>query len=177
MGLVYLIRHAEPELTGVLLGRSDVSLRPAAIPPCMLDLKTLFSSPLRRARETAALLFPDRPVIVLEELAERSYGEWERVAWDEVKARWPEIAAGAERDWLGTTPPKGESWPELLARARRVWREIRGASSPVAVVAHGGLNSALAHVIDGRDPTKIQQSYLEVLTLEFESADSTSRQS
>jgi broad specificity phosphatase PhoE len=168
VGIVHLIRHAEPAVRGVLLGRTDVALSAAAIPPAGFAVATVFASPLRRARRTAELLFPDQPVTVLDGLAERDLGDWEGRSWDEVEHGWPALARSAAVDWFTTTPPGGESWDRFVERVVSAWHVVRQAGSPIAVVAHVGVNSVLSQRIAGGDAAVFQQAFLEVLTLEFE---------
>ena len=165
---MHLIRHAEPEVQGVLLGRTDVALRPAAIPAAPFPVATVFASPLRRARRTAELLFPDQPITILDGLAERDLGEWEGRSWNEVQQGWPDLAGSASRDWFGTTPPGGEPWGRFVERVVSTWNVVRQAEKPIAVVAHAGVNAVLSQRIAGRNPAEFQQAYLEILTLEFE---------
>ncbi|HTM48612.1 MAG TPA: histidine phosphatase family protein [Bryobacteraceae bacterium] len=168
MGVVHLIRHGAPEVTGVLLGRTDVPLGPAAVPAATFAVATVFGSPLRRARRTAELLFPKQPVNILDGLAERGLGDWEGRSWSEVQQGWPDLAAQADRDWFAAVPPNGEPWNLFVERVASAWREIRRARAPVAVVAHAGVNAVLCELIAGRSPLEFQQMYLEALTLEFE---------
>jgi broad specificity phosphatase PhoE len=168
VGVIHLIRHAEPQVSGVLLGRTDVALRLDALPPAMFAAATVFASPLRRARRTAELLFPNQRLTVLDGLAERDLGDWEGLSWAEVEQGWPELASSASRDWLGTTPPGGEPWDRFVERITLTWHPMRRAQSPIAIVAHAGVNAALAELIAGRKPADFQQAYLEVLTFELE---------
>ncbi|MEO7651338.1 MAG: histidine phosphatase family protein, partial [Bryobacteraceae bacterium] len=151
------------------LGRTDVALRLDTLPAIALPVASVFASPLRRARRTAALLFPFREMTILDGLAERDLGEWDGLSWEAVQHGWPDLARQAEFDWLGTTPPKGESWPTLIARVTPAFHQMCRAEKPIAVVAHVGVNAALAELIAGRNPMEFRQDYLEVLTLELES--------
>jgi probable phosphoglycerate mutase len=169
MGLIHLIRHAAPTLQGVFLGSSDPPLASENLSPSSLDAASIFSSPLRRARRTAELLFPQGGLVVLPELAECRFGEWEGKTWDQIEARWPELAGVRLRNWRRSTPPGGESWDEFTARVKQAWEHIRLAPMPIVVVAHGGTNSVLAHLIAGRDPFGFTQQYCEVITLEYPS--------
>ena len=156
-------------MAGVLLGATDADLRAQSIPAATFPVATVFSSPLRRALHTAQLLFPDQQPVILTELAERNYGFWEGLTWDEVERSWPELAGRALVDWLGTTPPGGEPWSRVVERAVSALHRIRQAEVPIAVVAHAGINAALAQLVAGRKPTEFRQAYLEVFTFELES--------
>jgi broad specificity phosphatase PhoE len=165
---VHLIRHAEPEVRGLFLGKTDVGLSQAAIPPAPFKAATVFASPLQRARRTAECLFPHQHITIFEGLAERDFGEWEGLAWSQVEQGWPTLASRAALDWLTTTPPGGEPWNCFMERITLAWHTIRQAEQPIAIVAHAGVNSALAELIAGRKPADFEQAYLEVLTLELE---------
>ena len=77
-------------------------------------LSAVYSSPLRRASETAAIV-ADRlglDVRPLEALREIHVGDWQGLTVDEVKVRYPESAsAGWHAGW-----PGGETYDELAAR-------------------------------------------------------------
>ena len=169
VGVIHLIRHAEPEVSGVLLGRTDVALQVDALPAAVFAVATVFASPLRRARRTAELLFPRQELTILDGLAERDLGDWEGLSWAEVELGWPEVASSASRDWLGTAPPGGEPWGRFVERITLTWHTMRRAPTPIAIVAHAGVNAALAELIVGRNPVEFQQAYVEVLTFELES--------
>ena len=150
MGLIHLIRHGRP-----------AAMEETA--PSLLRVDRVLASPLIRAFRTAELLFPGVRISVVSELAERGMGEWEQKRWAEVEAGWPELAARASLDWLGTTPPGGEPWGNFVARVERGWRAVPRLGT-TAVVAHAGVNSVLAHLAAGRELSSFQQDYLEVIS-------------
>ncbi|HVB27608.1 MAG TPA: bifunctional RNase H/acid phosphatase, partial [Mycobacteriales bacterium] len=99
----------------------------------------IVSSPLVRARETAALV-ADRlgvPVTVEDALRETDFGAWEGATFAEAQEQWPsEVAA-----WLADpelAPPGGESFASTSRRVRaardRLLSDYPG--EPVLVVAH-----------------------------------------
>jgi broad specificity phosphatase PhoE len=162
---LYLIRHAEPAITGVLLGQADPPLseegrRNAQLlrlpEPC-----TVYTSPLRRAKETAAFLAPE--AIVVPELAEITYGDWDGLAWQEIEQCWPELAAEKLRDWTAVTPPNGESFANFSARVSRAFAQISNAGEPAAVVAHEAVNAIIVFLLF-KDSAFIsyRQSYCEI---------------
>lgn len=170
MPQLYLIRHAAPESTGVLLGRSDPPLSAEGRAQALnirIDCARLYTSTLRRARETAALMSHGRPIFEWPELAEMSLGLWDGLAWSEIEGQWPDLAASKLKDWFGVTPPGGESWDEVCERVERIYGLIRRGPMPAAVVAHVGINAALAYIAAGYDPLKFHQEYCGVVILEF----------
>jgi broad specificity phosphatase PhoE len=115
--MIAFVRHGEtpPNRAGLLLGRTDAALTDhgraqaerLAEALAGLDVARVISSPLRRARDTAAPIATacGEAVEVDDRLVEIDYGEWEgRPLADldsEVVARW-------RRDG-GFAPPGGES--------------------------------------------------------------------
>ena len=126
----------------------------------------MWTSPLRRARETADLLGAGR-VVEVPELREIDQGAWTGKSWAEIEANWGDLASLKLSDWLGTPAPGGESWTDFLDRIRRALDIIRSGPTPAAIVGHQGVNAALLHLIDGRDPLAFQQSYGEVIQLDY----------
>ncbi len=167
MPMIYLIRHARPTLAGVLLGSTDSPLASGIhIPASVLKVDIVISSPLSRALKTAELMFPNQPITIIPELAERCLGHWETKRWAEVEEEWPELAAKAIADWFGTTPPGGEPWHTFKTRVTNAWRSLPK-TSPTAVVAHVGVNAVLWHLATGGDLTQFHQEYEEVISIDL----------
>lgn len=173
MSKLFLVRHAEPALTGVLLGRADPPLseagrRTAREVLAGLEVAVAYASPLRRSLETAAAI-PAR-LVVLEGLAEISLGEWDGLRWDEIERRDPELARRKVAGWFGVTPPGGEEWNRFAARVAGALERIRRGPLPAAVVGHVAVNAVLAGELDGRDPASFVQGYCEIEEFEIEAA-------
>lgn len=163
--LIYLLRHGATALNQErpyrLQGRrSDPPLdeagihqaRRAADALAELALTACYTSPLARARETAAIVAAPHELtpVAVNELIEAEIGRWEARTWEEVQEREPELYQRFLAS-PGTTPyPEGESfqnvqdraWPAMLALARA------HAGERILVVGHNILNRAyLAKVI------------------------------
>jgi len=137
MPALYVIRHAIPEITGVLSGQSDPPLSASGREKAAalhVPAGVVYSSPLRRARETAAYLNPWP--IIRADLAEISYGAWDGLSWDEIEMRWPDIASAKIANWTEVTPPDAESWEQFSARVRWALAEIVKGPLPAAIIAH-----------------------------------------
>ena len=146
---LYVVRHAEPAVLGVLLGQCDPPLsqhgrRQAAELLKETRLVVVYTSPLRRARETAALLARGAPIEIVDDLREITYGDWDGMTWAEIEARDREMARRKMEDWHGVTPADGEPWAEFVARVRRAFERIKCGPRPAAVVAHAAVNLAIA---------------------------------
>jgi broad specificity phosphatase PhoE len=172
MRTLYLIRHACPAVEGVLLGQSDPPLtdrgrRDAHRTLSGLEVKRVYSSPLRRAMETAAFLPSPTEVTVLDELAEISLGAWDGKCWEEVQRADPELANRKSEDWFGVTPPGGESWSAFNTRVLKALDQVRSGPLPAAIVAHSAVNSVIAASLLGAPPIQFQQAYCEVIEFDI----------
>jgi broad specificity phosphatase PhoE len=106
--------HGDPELTP--LGHAQAAgaaARLARVP----DVAAVLTSPLQRARQTAALVAEATgvPLHVRERLIETDFGAWEGLTFAEARARDPQLHA----EWLGSeevAPPGGESFATVGRR-------------------------------------------------------------
>lgn len=172
MPIVYLIRHGEPELTGVFLGRMNPPLSAAgriSIASSLADLSVsiVYSSPLLRARQTAEYI-TGADIIESSGLQEIDFGVWTGKSWSEIEAQWADLARRKSEDWLGIDPPGAENWSDLVLRLRPICQRIRSGPMPAAVVAHQAVNAALANLLAGSNPLSFTQRYGEVIPLELD---------
>ena len=159
--MLYLIRHCEPEgARGRFIGRSDPGLsvegraHASRLAEALegVGFSRIVSSPLARARESAAPLF-DRLGLAPEidaALVECDFGRWDGLSWDEVSERWPDDSREYLRDPAGFTFPGGEGSGALRARVMPTVRSLvpdEGAP-PVAVFSHcGPIMTAVAEIM------------------------------
>ena len=167
MPKLFVVRHAEPEITGVLLGRVDSPLSTLGAREAQerlgdLDVRIVYTSPLRRALETAQWMERAGGVEILEELAEVGLGAWDGMSWLDIERRYPELARLKLDDWFGVTPPGGEPWSSVQKRVARALARIRQGPFPAALVAHIGVNAEVAHQVAGVDPRAFRQEYCQV---------------
>jgi broad specificity phosphatase PhoE len=151
-----LIRHGATEwnASGRLQGRADIGLSAAGraetgrwrLPTAFAEARWL-TSPLRRARETAALL-SDRPVTIEPRLIEMDWGAWEGLRAADLDA---EGLAAREALGLDFRPPGGESPREVCARIRLLALELAGDPTPVVAVCHKGVIRAALALASGWD--------------------------
>ncbi|HEX8631613.1 MAG TPA: histidine phosphatase family protein, partial [Catenuloplanes sp.] len=122
---------------------SEVGERQAALLAAALrrrgGVDVVLSSPVRRARQTAAALAAalDRPVGVEDDLREVDFGAWEARTVAQVHRDWPgELAAWRQRP--GYPPPGGESVEQVAARVARVRERVAGRhpGATVLLVSH-----------------------------------------
>jgi broad specificity phosphatase PhoE len=148
-----LIRHGATEWTEGrrIQGRADPHLsergRAEVLswrPPEVWKSARWLSSPLRRARETAALLTM-APVKVDPRLIEMDWGAFEGRTLTDLRADDPAGMAANEARGLDFRPPGGESPREVAGRFRSLAVELADGSTPVVAVTHRGVvRAALA---------------------------------
>lgn len=169
MKKVYLIRHGLPAFppgTKMCLGTTDISLgeegllqareMAAKLPP----VTAVFSSPLRRAHQTALAI--GMPVTVFSGLREFYAGEWDGLTFDEIRRRYPDLYAARAKDL--TLPIPGEEDKEAALVRFRCDLEQAAQLAPgdFAAVAHGGIIAKFLESIDG---SRYKPDYTEVICL------------
>lgn len=109
------------------------------------DTAGLFVSPMRRAGETADILFgssvEDRRLIsVVDDFAEIDFGEWDGLSWQEITDRDSLSYTSWLDDPVSFSPPGGET---LLEFNKRVMHGIENlpddGGEDIAITAHGGV--------------------------------------
>lgn len=107
-------------------------------------LAAVYSSPLRRALQTATAIAEPQGKIPIEVagLSEVDLGRWENRSWDDIEQNDPEAYAAFRRDPAAHGYPGGENLAEVALRVvdaiDRIVRDHPG--EEVAVVAHSVVN-------------------------------------
>jgi broad specificity phosphatase PhoE len=112
----------------------------------------LYTSPLRRAQETADIIGRalDLPVVPDERLQEYDVGDIAGLTWEQVVERYPDVAHRWTEAQEEIGIPGEEGHGPFRARVVAVFDDIlsQHADGPVGVVAHGGtLGTYLNHLI------------------------------
>ena len=147
---IYLVQHGDKERSPGDPGLSELGKRQAAITARWLrgtGLKALYSSPLRRARETAESVGAATGLAVRLDSRLRERLNWDGTrAFDAFLAEWDRSTE--DRDLvLGN----GESSRSAGERLRLFLVDLVGDGSPVAVVSHGGVTLDLLRNLLGDD--------------------------
>ena len=150
MTVLYLMRHGaiewpEPDCfigqTDAPLGeegRHQIALLRAHV--AKIEVDSVWSSDLSRARQTAEMLFPERLIQTRPELREINLGEWEGEPRSRIRAEHPELWNARGRNFAEFRPPGGESFNDVLNRAKPcVERLCAEPSGPVLAVTHAGV--------------------------------------
>jgi len=142
--MISFVRHGETahNREGRLQGRADLELSARGADQVVRlarrfaagSLTTVFTSPLRRARQTAdALAAVCKAAVELDErLIELDYGDWDGRALADI----PADAWSAWRADPDFAPPGGESLVAVTARVADFCRERLAAGGAVAAVSH-----------------------------------------
>ena len=118
------------------------------------EVEAVFVSPLKRCRETAMIIYPDRPHIIMEGFREIDFGEFENKNYKELDGNphyqeW--IDSGGKMDF-----PGGEPRAEFEARCVRSFHKMIETAGEegyqkVAAVVHGGTIMTIMNHLDPSD--------------------------
>jgi broad specificity phosphatase PhoE len=149
MTLIALIRHMPTvwNAEGRLQGNRDTPLDPDAMPnwrlPAELDGFRFLSSPLARARMTAARLGVTPATDP--RLGEMSWGEWEGRTLADLRQELGAEMGDLEARGLDFRAPGGESPRDVQGRLKSLFAEIAVTGASTAALTHKGvIRSALA---------------------------------
>lgn len=149
---IYFYRNGltDSNLEGKYIGHTDVELSDEGIKQIkqmkeVYDyplVDAVFTSPLKRCTKTAELVFPDKQSIVINDLIEYNFGEYEGRTAEELKenelfARWLSGEQGVE-------PPFGESNEAFGERISNCFIKIvdgllKTGTTKAAIFTHGGV--------------------------------------
>jgi len=145
--LIYLLRHGETAWNAErrYQGLTDIPLSErglAALGRADFAPERVYVSPLRRAAETAAVLFPGAEQVSVPGLREMDFGAFEGRNAGEM-AEDPAYRTWVEGGCSGRCPG-GEGWAEFSARTCAAFEELmEDAPDPLVIVAHGGTQMAV----------------------------------
>ncbi len=157
--VIHLIRHGaiDETLSGKYIGTTDpplsdkgkLALKKLAFTHAYPQPPVVFTSPLKRCTQTCAVLFPERKPLVIADLSECNFGEWEGKTAEELKD------SEDFQKWLAgdnsVKPPRGESNADFVRRVCKIFESIveglmKTGSTECAVVTHGGVIMTLLAV-------------------------------
>lgn len=147
---LFLIRHGQQSspLCNVNVELSEVGRAQAQLLAkrlCNLSPDAIYTSGLIRAKQTAVILFGDRPdFLEREALNEISFGDLTGGADKDNAVRFPEYFADKKKKVDNLKMPGGETPTEVFARANVVVQEaLESGAETVVFVTHGGVIRSL----------------------------------
>lgn len=157
MGIIYIVRHGKTDWNnkGILQGHSNIELNNEGIKEVselvkQIDVNKIdvcFSSPLKRAVETAKIIMKDNPIILDDLLIERCYGDLEgkTIDYEMIQKHW-------NYD-LNYSEDNIENIQKILRRASMFLEKIKKEykDKTILVVSHGSLIKALHFNLIGYD--------------------------
>ena len=179
-----IVRHTETAVrfAGRCYGSLDVPLsregrrhaRRLAQTLASYRATALYTSPSRRARDTAAPIATSLRLepIPLADLRELDFGELEGRTYRQIERRWPGVFASWMAAPTAVRFPGGESWTAVRRRARRAVRMLREVHDGETIIAvtHGGVARAVLTDALGLQPAAaflIQQRYGAINVVEW----------
>ena len=161
-----------------LQGRTDVALDEEGvaiaarwrIDPAWAEYRIL-SSPLQRARMTAAVLFPDTEIGVDSRLIEMDFGAWEGQRLADLRGDPAGDTEQREALGLDFKAPDGESPREVRARLRPLLLRLAELGRPTVLVTHKAVGRALFALASGwtmigKPPVKLRPNCAHVYALD-----------
>ena len=155
---VHLIRHAmtKENTEGKYIGQTDVEPTKEGLAQIknLMDenegypyADVVISSPLKRCTETAKLIYPEKEPVIMQDLIEYDFGDFEGMTADELKA------LDTFKDWISGAHPEepvpfGESQKEFNDRIckcfiRIIEGIIKSGTRSTAIITHGGVIMSL----------------------------------
>ena len=148
---IYLLRHGLTRYNAEkrYQGQRDIPLSPqglAMLRKADFDTDLVYVSPLTRARQTAAVLFPTARQVQVPDLQEMCFGSFEGRNYKEMEHD-PEYLAWVQAN-CETSCPDGERKDDFCARtcaafAKLVDRSLEQGRDTMVIVAHGGTQMAV----------------------------------
>ncbi|MEO0435710.1 MAG: histidine phosphatase family protein [Pseudomonadota bacterium] len=163
-GRIVLLRHAEPRVSpDICYGQLDVALSESGLKSATASSGQLqppgrlFCSDLRRAEESANLLFPTTTPQVDPRLREVSMGHWEGLRWDDIHSNDQQRMKLWGQNWISVAPPGGESAQQLFDRTEEFLlqcvpqgRATKGNDEgDTVIIAHQGSLRAISCLLAG----------------------------
>lgn len=153
---VLLVRHGETawnaqgrfvSSTDLPLSEEGVAMLRRLAPTSPLAVHRVFSSPAKRALQTARILFPQHDIEIAVELRELDFGEWEGLTPAEVMQSFPESLYHRQADPIRFRPPEGENFEDVSLRLRRWLSRVGSLPPSAAIVAHRGTLAVLERIL------------------------------
>ena len=181
MGKLILVRHGESELNmeNIFFGHLDPKLTKKGEDQAQrtkkilsdIDYKKIYSSPLKRAVETAEIInIKKYDLNLVEELKELNFGILEGLTYEEILKKHPEAAVEWKENWQTYNYQTGESVEQLQERSVNFIESLDFSGENIVAVCHWGvINCILSHYFSGglEGYWKFSPNYAGIIVIEF----------
>lgn len=168
--ILVFIRHGECELNrdgdrfcGDLeaeispAGREQAARAAEVLPRLVPQFDAAWTSPRKRARQTAEIILPAAQWQVMEDLRENSFGVWEGLTKEEARRLTPQAYAAWEQDAYLHGPPEGESGLQTQPRMERILDAATQSSArTIVLLSHKTFLRFLVGMAIGIPPREIR---------------------
>jgi broad specificity phosphatase PhoE len=181
---IILIRHGQTQWNKEELfrGRSDIPLDDVGMKQAkaitkrlsLFGIKTVYSSPLKRALETAQIIAKrsNLKVKVVDDLIDFDFGEWQGLGLKDVQEQFPETYQKWLKEPYLVNIPNGENLDTVRQRVSKALNKIvKGQQDDVVVVSHRVINKVLilaALSLDNSYFWQIKQDVGAISVLDYE---------
>jgi broad specificity phosphatase PhoE len=157
--MIVLCRHGETGANagGRFLSAEDAPLNDAGRAACARARDELAGiafavcrcSPMLRCTQSRAILAPQVPFELCEDLREVNFGRWDGKTLEWLRANDPEGLALRQRDPAHFQPPGGESFAAAAQRLRPLASRLAADGRTTLVVSHRGTLGVLERLLRG----------------------------
>lgn len=181
---IYLLRHCEPELPKgipVCIGKTDIPLSKIGRSQANVlkeyfsnvEINTIFSSPLTRAKETAKIIADQKlKIIVKNDFSEFDIGKWDGMSFAEIKEKYPKEYLERGENLENYIVEGGESMAHCRRRTlTALYQTIDESNGNILIAAHAGVNRCIISAILGisiKDSFKFRHEYGSVNILNYD---------
>lgn len=184
MTSLILIRHGETDwnVIGRYQGQADPPLNQRGLEQARqlaeelsdAGLELIYTSPLRRAAQTAQIIADRYELRVFHEprLMEIHQGDWQTLLRSEIESRYPQLFSRWETEPWEVTPPHGENLSQVQIRVKAAIDDIlsRNADKRIGIVAHRIPIALIKMCFQGLDPDIVRtlnlpNTYHEVIEI------------
>lgn len=160
MGKIIFVRHGETDLNrdNLIFGILDPSLNSLGIEQAKassqklltLNYDIIYSSPLKRAVETAEIInHKNFDIEIDERLKELNFGKLEGLTIEEIKEKFPSCYEQMENDWKNCNYISGETPKEMYSRTIDFLKSLDYQKDNLVVAHWGTINCAISYLISG----------------------------
>ena len=183
---IYIVRHGKSEsnkINTLFNGNYDDNLTEQGLSQAKalgilfreFKLDVLFSSPLKRAVQTAQEIsnshIKSLPIITDDRLTELNPGIFDGLTYDEIMAKYKAIFEDRKRDKLNYIIPGGESYVMLRDRLDSFLREVysKNAGSSILIVTHATAIKLFLLLLTSKSLEEIEkEDYVNTCWFEFD---------